>query len=184
MTGRKVLVGVTGGIAAYKACSLVSALVRRGAEVRVVMTRNATRFVAPLTFQTLSRRRVLTDLFTSAEEWDAQHVALAHWAEALVVAPATASFLGKVAAGISDDLLTCTVLAARAPALLAPAMNGQMWRHPAVRRNLQTLQEMGYRFVGPVEGRLADGTVDVGRMSEPADILTALEAMLTGEAAG
>jgi len=184
VTGTKVLVGVTGGIAAYKTCSLVSLLVQRGAEVRVVMTRNAARFVTPLTFQTLSRRRVITDLFVGADEWDAQHVALARWAQALVVAPATASFLGKIAAGISDDVLTCAVLAARAPVLLAPAMNGQMWRHPAVRRNLQTLREMGYHFVGPAEGRLADGTVDVGRMSEPAEILAALERMLAGGSAG
>jgi len=178
VTGRRILVGVTGGIAAYKACSLVSLLVQAGAEVRVILTANAARFVGPLTFQTLSRNRVVTDLFVSAEHWDSQHIELARWAEALVVAPATASFLGKVAAGISDDVLTCTALATRAPTLLAPAMNGQMWRHPAVRRNVETLTAMGYRLVGPGEGRLADGTVDVGRMSEPPDIVRALEEML------
>lgn len=180
MTGRRILVGVTGGIAAYKTCSLVSLLVQRGAEVRVVMTHNATRFVGPLTFQTLSRNRVVTDLFISAGQWDSQHVELARWTEAVVVAPATASFLGKIAAGICDDVLTCTVLATRAPTLLAPAMNGQMWRHRAVQRNLETLAAMGYHFVGPVEGRLADGTVDVGRMSEPPDVAAALEEMLAG----
>ena len=178
MTGRRILVGVTGGIAAYKTCSLVSLLVQRGAEVRVVVTRNARRFVGPLTFQTLSQNQVITDLFLSAEQWDSQHIVLARWAEALVVAPATASLLGKIAAGISDDVLTCTVLATRAPTLLAPAMNGQMWRHPAVQRNVDTLTAMGYHFVGPAEGRLADGTVDVGRMSEPPDIARALEEML------
>jgi len=179
VTGCRVLVGVTGGIAAYKSCSLVSLLVQGGAGVRVVMTANATRFVAPLTFQTLSHNRVITDLFVSGEQWDSQHIELARWAEALVVAPATASFLGKVAAGISDDVLTCTVLATRAPTLLAPAMNGQMWRHPAVQRNVETLTSMGYRLLGPAEGRLADGTVDVGRMSEPADIASTLEEMLS-----
>lgn len=178
MKGRRVVVGVTGGIAAYKTASLVSLLVRREAEVRVVMTENATRFVGPLTFQTLSRNRVVTDLFLSAGEWDSQHIVVARWAEALVVAPATASFLGKIAAGISDDILTCTVLATPAPVLLAPAMNGQMWRHAAVQRNLKALEEMGYRFVGPAEGRLADGSIDIGRMSEPTAILEALEGML------
>ena len=178
MKGRRIVVGVTGGIAAYKTASLVSLLVRGEAEVRVVMTENATRFVGPLTFQTLSGNRVVTDLFVSAEEWDSQHVVLARWAQALVVVPATASFMGKLAGGISDDALTCTVLASAAPVLLAPAMNGQMWRHPAVQRNLGLLREMGCHFVGPAEGRLADGTIDVGRMSEPEDIVEALEAML------
>jgi len=176
--GRCVVVGVTGGIAAYKTASLVSLLVRREARVRVVMTENATRFVGPLTFQTLSHNRVITDLFLSAEEWDSQHVVVARWAEALVVAPATASFLGKIAGGISDDILTSTVLATRAPVLLAPAMNGAMWRHPAVQRNVKTLQEMGYSLVGPAEGRLADGTTDIGRMSEPPEIFEALAGML------
>ena len=184
MNGRRILVGVTGGIAAYKSCSLVSLLVQRGASVRVVMTKNATQFVGPVTFQALSRNRVVTDLFISAEEWDSQHIVLARWAEAVVVAPATASFLGKVAAGISDDVLTCTVLATRAPVLLAPAMNGNMWRHPAVVRSVELLKSFGYHFVGPAEGRLAEGVEDIGRMSEPPETLAALEALLAGRAAG
>jgi phosphopantothenoylcysteine decarboxylase/phosphopantothenate--cysteine ligase len=176
--GRNVLVGVSGGIAAYKTCALVSSLVRSEASVRVVMTKNAQRFVGPLTFQTLSGNRVITDLFVTSEEWTSQHIALARWADGVVVAPATAVFLGKMAAGISDDALMCSVLAATVPVLLAPAMNGNMWRHPAVQRNVQTLADWGYRFVGPAEGRLAEGSVDIGRMSEPPDILNALREIL------
>jgi phosphopantothenoylcysteine decarboxylase/phosphopantothenate--cysteine ligase len=172
--GRRIVVGVTGGIAAYKACALVSLLVQAGAEVRVVMTENAQRFVGPLTFQTLSSNRVITDLFISGDDWNSQHIVLARWADAVVVAPATAVFLGKIASGVCDDALTCTVLATEAPVLMAPAMNGNMWRHPAVQRNCETLTGWGYRMVGPAEGRLAEGTVDVGRMSEPPDILDAL----------
>jgi len=176
--GRKIIVGVTGGIAAYKACTLVSLLVQAGAEVRVVMTGNAQRFVGPLTFQTLSQNRVITDLFITSEEWNSQHIVLARWADAVVVAPATAALMGKLVAGICDDVLTCTVLATESPVLLAPAMNGNMWRHPAVQRNLGALTEWGYHFVGPAEGRLAEGTIDVGRMSEPQEVFGALRAIM------
>ena len=172
----RVVLGVTGGIAAYKACDLVSRLKKRGAQVRVVLTENAARFVPPLTFETLSGNPVCTDTF--APRGALEHIALAKWADAFVIAPATANCLAKLACGIADDLLSTTALAMTAPALLAPAMNANMWRHPATQANLQTLLGRGVRTVGPDSGHLACGDDDVGRMSEPEAIVRALEDLL------
>jgi len=178
LQGREILVGVTGGIAAYKAADLVSRLVQEGAAVSVVMTEHATRFVGPPTFQALSRRPVYTDLFAEGA-YDADHVALADRAEAAVVAPATANVIGKLAAGIADDLLSTVLLALRVPVILAPAMNSAMWNHPAVQANVETLRRRGVRFVGPEEGRLACGTEGLGRMAEPETILQAVLEVLS-----
>jgi len=178
LQGREILVGVTGGIAAYKAANLVSLLVEEGAGVRVVMTEHATRFVGPLTFQALSRRPVYTDLFAEGA-CDADHIALADRAEAAVVAPATANATGKLAGGIADDLLSTVLLAVRCPVILAPAMNEAMWNHPAVQANVETLRRRGVRFVGPEEGRLACGTEGPGRMAEPESILDAVIKVLS-----
>jgi len=177
LQGREILVGVTGGIAAYKAAHLVSRLVQEGAAVSVVMTEHATRFVGPLTFQALSRRPVYTDLFAGGA-FEADHIALADRAEAAVVAPATANVIGKLAAGIADDLLSTVLVALRVPAILAPAMNEAMWNHPAVQANVETLRRRGVRFVGPEEGRLACGTEGLGRMAEPESILAEIVAVL------
>ncbi len=182
LKGREVLVGVTGGIAAYKTAALVSALVQAGAGVSVVMTANATRFVAPLTFQTLTGRPVHSDLFASVEVDRAEHIALADRAEAAVVAPATANCLAKLAHGLADDLLSTVLLAVDAPVILAPAMNARMWAHPAVRANVETLRERGVRLVGPAEGRLACGTTGPGRMAEPEEILAVLIEIMGGRA--
>jgi phosphopantothenoylcysteine decarboxylase/phosphopantothenate--cysteine ligase len=177
LQGREILVGVTGGIAAYKAADLVSRLVQEGAAVSVVMTEHAQRFVGPLTFQALSRRPVYTDLFAEGA-YDADHIALADRAEAAVVAPATANAIGKLAAGIADDLLSTVLLALDVPVILAPAMNEAMWNHPAVQANVETLRRRGVRFVGPEEGRLACGIEAVGRMAEPETILAEIVAVL------
>ncbi|MGB2755037.1 MAG: bifunctional phosphopantothenoylcysteine decarboxylase/phosphopantothenate--cysteine ligase CoaBC [Phycisphaerae bacterium] len=180
LQGREILVGVTGGIAAYKTADLVSLLAQEGAAVSVVMTEHATRFVGPLTFQALSRRPVYTDLFAEGA-YDTDHIALADRAEAAVVAPATANVIGKLAAGIADDLLSTVLVALRVPVILAPAMNEAMWNHPAVQANVETLRRRGVRFVGPEEGRLACGTEGLGRMAEPETILDAVIQTLSSE---
>ena len=173
---RHIVLGVTGGIAAYKACDLVSRLVKQGAKVRVVLTEHAARFVPPLTFETLSGNPAHVDTFAPRAELE--HIALAKWADAFVIAPATANCLAKLAGGIADDLLSTTALAMTAPLLLAPAMNANMWRHPATQANLNTLLARGARTVGPGVGRLACGDDDVGRLAEPGEIVEALDALL------
>ena len=174
LTGREIVLGVTGGIAAYKSADLVSRLRHLGANVSVIMTKNATEFVAPLTFQTLSAREVSVDTFQAPEYWNVEHVALAKRAEVFVIAPATANILAKMAHGIADDMLSTTVLATRAPVLAAPAMNTGMWTAAATRENVRILRERGLRFVGPDSGLLACGDSGSGRMSEPAEIVEAI----------
>ena len=170
LTGRKIVLGVTGGIAAYKSAELVSRLRHLGADVHVIMTRNATEFVSPLTFQTLSANQVVTDTFQAPEYWNVEHVALAKLAEVFVIAPATANIIAKMANGIADDMLSTTVLATKAPVLIAPAMNTGMWTAEATGANVKTLRERGVRFVGPENGMLACGDEGAGRMSEPETI--------------
>ena len=176
LTGKKIVVGVTGGIAAYKACDLVSRLKKRGAQVRVVLTEHACQFVQPLSFETLSGNPAYTDSFD--RKYEIEHVALAKWADLMLIAPATANCMAKMACGIADDLLSTTCLAVRCPVLVAPAMNSAMWRNPATQANLELLRSWGLRFVGPEAGRLACGDDDVGRMSEPEQIVKAVEAIL------
>lgn len=171
--GRRILVGVTGGIAAYKAAELIRAIRRRGADVKVVMTEAATKFVSPLTFETLSGNEVSWKLFPE-RKWDVGHVRLAEWAEVLVVAPATANFLGKAAGGVADDLLTTVVLAARCPVVVAPAMDAFMWANPVVQENVRKLKDLGYKFVGPEEGELASGLTGKGRLADLGRILDAI----------
>lgn len=178
LQGKTIILGVTGGIAAYKACDLVSKLKKAGAEVHVIMTANACEFVRPLSFQTLSGNPVSTDTFDNVQYWEVEHIALAKKADLFVVAPATANVIAKLACGIADDMLTTTALATAAPLLLAPAMNTQMYLAPATQQNLQTLLARGARAVGPEGGLLACGDVGAGRMSEPAEILAAIEGIL------
>ena len=168
----QIVIGVTGSIAAYKACELVRCFVKAGDEVRVVMTEAATKFVTPLTFQTLSRNPVGVDPFMLPEEWKPEHISLAA-AEAVVVAPATANVLAKMAHGLADDLLTATLLATRAPIFVAPAMNDGMWTNPATQANVSALVARGVRVVQPGTGELACGTSGTGRMAEPPEILSA-----------
>jgi len=181
LAGRRLIVGVSGSIAAYKSVYLVRRLVEAGAEVHVALTRAAARFVTPLTFATVSGRPVLSDLFDAVP---GTHVTLAEAADATVVAPATAHLVARMAHGLADDALTTLLLAVRGPVLLAPAMESGMWDHPATRANVRTLEERGVRFVGPTQGPLASGLAGPGRMAEPEDVRAALEAMLAEAPAG
>ncbi len=173
MTERKknIVLGVTGSIAAYKAADLTSQLVKLGHGVTVVMTGDAAEFVTPLTLQTLSKNPVVSGLYDEKESWRPGHIGLADSADLLVIAPATANTLAKLAAGIADDALTAIALATRAPVLHAPAMNGKMWEHPATRRNVETLRAFGHHFIGPEEGLLACGYEGVGRLWEVGGIV-------------
>ncbi|MFZ5586268.1 MAG: bifunctional phosphopantothenoylcysteine decarboxylase/phosphopantothenate--cysteine ligase CoaBC [Thermodesulfobacteriota bacterium] len=176
---RRVLLGVTGGIAAYKACELASQLSQQGCQVRAVLTAGARNFVSPLSFAALTGQPAAHDMFDPAAEAAISHIDLARWAEAVVVAPATANFIAKAAHGLADDLLTTLILASSAPLLIAPAMNPQMWRHPSVAANLAVLTGRGARAVGPRPGRTACGEEGLGRMAEPAEIIDALWDLLT-----
>ena len=178
LDGRRIVVGVAGGIAAYKAAELVRALVKAGADVRVVMTEAAHKFITPLTLQALSQHPVATDTFDLTQEATIGHIQLADRAELLVIAPATADVIARLAHGLGNDLLTTVALACRAPLLLAPAMNVNMWRHPATQANLRTLVERGAHTVGPDAGELACGWVGEGRLIEAADIAAACVALL------
>ncbi|WP_018954815.1 bifunctional phosphopantothenoylcysteine decarboxylase/phosphopantothenate--cysteine ligase CoaBC [Thioalkalivibrio sulfidiphilus] len=182
---KRILLGVTGGIAAYKACELTRRLRDAGAEVRVVMTRSATEFVTPLTFQALSGQPVRTALFDPEAEAGMDHIALARWADAILVAPATADFLARLAQGQADELLSTLCLASRAPLCVAPAMNQAMWANPATRANVQTLAERGVRLLGPGSGSQACGETGEGRMLEVPELVAGLEAVFaTGALAG
>jgi len=171
-----ILLGVSGGIAAYKAVDLASKLTTAGAKVKTVMTENACRFVGPKSFEAVTGSAVFMSLWSKSEEHRIKHVSLVDWADIVVLAPATANIIGKIANGICDDLLSATFCVCwQKPILLAPAMNGNMWHNPVVQRNLKILREMGFNSIGPTKGRLADGTIAEGRMSEPKDILEAIE---------
>ncbi|USG67654.1 bifunctional phosphopantothenoylcysteine decarboxylase/phosphopantothenate--cysteine ligase CoaBC [Brevibacillus ruminantium] len=174
LTGKQIVLGVSGGIAAYKAAALTSKLTQAGAKVHVMLTENATKFVQPLTFQALSHGPVYTDLFQEPDPQVISHIDLADRADLVLIAPATANIIGKMANGIADDMLTTTVLATKAPVMLAPAMNVNMYLHPAVAANLQKLADFGYRFVEPGEGPLACGWVGKGRLAEPEEIVDAV----------
>ena len=175
----RVIVGVTGGIAAYKAAEMVSLLGKQGHEVRCIMTNAAKQFITPLTLQTLSGNPVYTDMFHPQDtmEWQVEHIGLARWADCVLVVPATADFIGKVAHGLADDFLSTCVMATAAPVIFAPAMNDQMYANPIVQRNIAALREAGYRFIEPEEGHLACGTSGKGRMASPERIAAVLETL-------
>jgi phosphopantothenoylcysteine decarboxylase/phosphopantothenate--cysteine ligase len=174
--GRRVLLAVSGGVAAYKSAFLARRLVEAGAELQVILTEAAREFIGPQTFAAITGAQPHTDLF--GDESVSPHTELARWAEVVVVAPATAATLSKLAHGLSVDLLSATLLATTAPVLLAPAMHTEMWEHPATRRNIATLTADGHRFVGPETGPLAGGDVGVGRVAEPEEVLDAIERIL------
>ena len=163
---RRVILGVTGSIAAYKACEITGLLRKAGLEVQVLLTEEAKEFVTPLTLQTLSGNRVITDMFDSPEEWDPVHTSLADSASIVLIAPATANIIGKLACGICDDILSCVVMATRAPVLIAPAMNDKMYTHDIVQENIAKLKKAGYKFIGPVKGRLACGYEGMGCLAD------------------
>lgn len=173
---KKILIGLTGGIACYKVPYLVRALCKAGAEVQVVMTKAATWFITPLTMETVSGREVAIEMFEEGKYIATRHIDLAQWPDLMVIAPATANFMGKAASGISDDLLTTVICATAKPIMMAPAMNPQMWRNPVTQRNFKTLLGLGYRVVDPAEGEMACDDYGVGRMAEPEDIFRDIEA--------
>lgn len=173
--GKNIVLGVSGGIAAYKACELASRLTQAGARVFVVMTANACQFVSPLTFESLTGNPAVHDTFARPATWEVEHIALAKRADLFLIVPATANVLAKLACGIADDMLTTTVLACRAPMLAAPAMNTVMWEAAVTQQNVQTLLGRGWQMVGPGSGQLACGDVGAGRMSEPAEIIAACQ---------
>lgn len=179
LKGRKIVLGVTGGIAAYKSAELVRELVRAEAEVHVVMTRNSQAFITPLTFQTLSGNPVITELFSLTEESEIGHISLANAAELLVIAPATANIIGKIAGGIADDMLTTIVMATKAPVLLAPAMNVHMWENVIFQENVEKLRSRGYHFIEPEAGELACGYEGKGRLAEVPEIMEEIRAILS-----
>jgi phosphopantothenoylcysteine decarboxylase/phosphopantothenate--cysteine ligase len=171
MTSPKCVFGVTGGIAAAKASLAASMLVKAGVDVHVIMTKSACEFVTPLTYRTITANPVTVDMFAEPDEWNVKHVSLAQSSDVFVIAPATANLIGKVASGIADDMLTTTIMATRAPVIIVPAMNTGMYTNPIVQRNIATLTDLGYRFVGPECGRLACGDTGPGRMAEPERIV-------------
>jgi len=175
---KTILVGISGGIAAYKAAGLVSRLKQAGAGVLVVMTPHAARFITPLTLQTLSGNPVYVEMFPPATGEPAEHVWLGETADIVAVAPATANIIGKVAAGIADDMLSTTIMAARGPVLLAPSMHQRMWQQPIVQANIAKLKKLGFHFVGPATGRLARGDEGEGRLAEIDEIIDTIEEIL------
>ena len=171
---RTIVLGVTGSIAAYKACELVRLFVKNGDDVHVIMTAHAREFVTPLTFRTLSRNPVESDMFADPLDWKPEHISLAEAADVLVIAPATANIIAKMANGIADDLLSSVALATKAPIVVAPAMNTGMWENAATQANMATLKGRGVRFVEVGDGELACGTSGPGRMAEPEAIFEAV----------
>ena len=184
--GKNIVLGVTGSIACYKALDLTSKLAQQGANVDVILTNDAAKFVTPLAFRSLTHRPVVTDMFDTHSELAVEHVALARRAEILAIAPATAHTLARLAQGLADDALTATALATEAPLLLAPAMDAHMWDHPATQHNMSVLRDRGAVVVGPGAGRLASGLIGMGRLAEPVEILGHIQAVLgrSGDLAG
>ncbi len=175
LQNKKILVGMTGGIACYKVPLLVRALRKAGAEVRVVMTSSATKFITPLTMETVSNHEVAVEMFEPGKYVATRHIDLGEWPDLIVIAPTTANFMGKVTAGVSDDLLTTVVCATARPIMIVPAMNPQMWVNPITQRNFATLLDLGYRSVDPAEGEMACDHVGIGRMAEPEVIFEQIE---------
>jgi phosphopantothenoylcysteine decarboxylase/phosphopantothenate--cysteine ligase len=178
MKGKKIILGVTGSIAAYKAANLVRLLVKNGAEVKVIMTSGAAQFITPLTLSVLSKNELITDLTSDANSWN-NHVELGLWADVFLVAPASANSLAKMANGICDNMLTAVYLSAKCPVIVAPAMDLDMWKHPATQRNVAQLQSYGNSVINVGFGELASGLVGEGRMAEPEEIVGYLAQFLS-----
>ncbi len=178
---KNILIGITGGIACYKVCELISYLTKEGANVECIMTKNACEFIAPLTLETLSKNKVVTDMFEKKEHVEVEHISLARKADLVLVAPATANILGKVASGIADDMLSTTLMATPSPVIFAPAMNNEMYNNKIVQANIQKLREYGYQFVEPIVGNLACGYQAVGKLAKKETIINKIKELLEGE---
>ena len=174
MEKKTVVIGVCGGIAAYKACDIVSKLKKLDLNVHVIMTKSACEFVAPMTFQTLSQNFAITDMFEEPKTWDVEHISLAKKADTFLIVPATANVIGKIAVGIADDMLTTTVMATKAPVIIAPAMNTNMYENPIVQDNIEKLKHFGYEIITPATGMLANGDIGDGRMPEESVLFEAV----------
>ena len=181
LNGKKIVLGVTGGIAAYKCVDLASRLRKKGAEVHVILTRGAQNFVTETAMREISGNPVITSMWGEIHNYDVEHIALATLADVVLIAPATANVIAKAAAGIADDMLTTTVLATRAPIFFAPAMNSNMYENPVTQQNITTLQQRGWQLIPPASGHLACGTSGIGRMPEPAELVEVLENYFIGE---
>lgn len=166
-----IVIGVTGGIAAYKACDIVGYYRKQGYNVDVIMTKNACEFITPLTLETLSGNKVVTDTFDRPDHMEVEHISLANKADLFIVIPATANIIGKVANGIADDMLSTTIMATKAPVIFAPAMNTNMYENPIVQKNMSTLESFGYRFIEPDVGRLACGDTGIGKLASKEKII-------------
>lgn len=175
---KNIVVGVTGGIACYKAVDIVNNLVKMGYKVNVIMTKNACEFVTPLTFQTLSNNKVITDMFSEIDKWDTEHISLAQKADLMLIVPATANIIGKIANGIADDMLSTTIMATRAKVMIAPAMNTAMWENKIVQSNIDKLTEFGYHILDTDTGRLACGDIGGGKLLPNEAILSQVKKFL------
>jgi phosphopantothenoylcysteine decarboxylase/phosphopantothenate--cysteine ligase len=178
MAGRKILLAVTASIAAYKSCDIINSLRKLGYEVKVVFSPDAKHFITPLTLQTLSSNQVITDMFESPTEWDVRHISLAEWADLILIAPASADIISKLACGLADCILSATILSSRAKVLIAPAMNEKMYRHKAIQENITKLKRYGYKFLGPKQGHLACGYKGMGHIADVKDIIQATKQLI------
>ena len=176
--GKNIVIGITGGIACYKACEVITHLVREGANVEVIMTKNATEFITPLTIETLSKHKVVVDMFEKKEHIEVEHISLARKADLIAVVPATANIIGKVANGIADDMLSTTIMATRARVVFAPAMNNEMYNNIIVQDNIAKLRKYGYDFVEPIEGNLACGYRAIGKLANKETIIAKIQKLL------
>ena len=179
--GKNIVIGMSGGIACYKVCDLITYLVRSGANVEVIMTRNATEFITPLTIETLSKHKVVVDMFEKREHVEVEHISLARKADLMLVVPATANILGKVANGIADDMLSTTIMASKAKVVFAPAMNNEMYNNIIVQSNIEKLKKYGYEFVYPVVGNLACGYKAIGKLASKDAIIQHIQGLLRGK---
>ncbi|HAH20558.1 MAG: hypothetical protein A2Y00_05195 [Omnitrophica WOR_2 bacterium GWF2_43_52] len=178
MARKEIVLGVTASIASYKACDIIRDLSQEGFGVTVVMTDDAKEFITPLSLAVLSRNKVYSGMFTEPESWDIEHIALSDKADVILIAPATANMINKLASGICDDVLSATVLAAKAPVLIAPAMNTAMYEHPITQENIAKLKKIGYTFIGPQEGKLACGKRGIGCLADVEDIVREVKRIL------
>ena len=175
---KNIIIGITGGIACYKVCEIITHLVRAGANVEVIMTKNATEFITPLTIETLSKHKVILDMFEKKSHVEVEHISLARKADLIVVVPATANIIGKVANGIADDMLSTTIMATTSKVVFAPAMNNEMYNNPIVQNNINKLKNYGYHFIAPIEGNLACGYKAVGKLANKNTLIEKIENLL------
>ena len=180
LKNKNIVIGITGGIACYKVCEIISYLVREGANVDVIMTKNATEFITPLTIETLSKNKVVTDMFEKNEHIEVEHISLARKADLILVVPATANIIGKVANGIADDMLSTTIMATTSKVVFAPAMNNEMYNNKIVQDNIKKLKKYGYEFINPVEGNLACGYKAIGKLAKKETIIEYINKKLDG----